>query len=389
MQRRIRRPGFGAAVAGAAVVALIAACGPPPPPAPPVTITVPAAQQKAPLNPSAPIEVDAAGGELTAVAVTNRSSGAQVPGGLTADGRRWTTSADLGYGATYDISVFGVSADGSPRHQLFAVNTLSPDQTAYANVIPAPEVVADTGIGVGQPISVQFTAPVTDRAAALRHLRVTTVPAQPGAWYWIDNQNVHYRGPSYWKPGTHIHLSADVYGVDLGGGTYGAEDNDVDYTVHDSWVAKADGATEQLTIFHNGSQVNQLPMSLGSPDTPSHNGIHVISEKSPTVVMDSCTYGVCAGQPGYYRETVQWDERISSDGEFVHAAPWSVGQQGAANVSHGCINLSTDDARWFYNHFGLGDVVEITDSGGPDLPVWDTYGDWTVPWDTWKAGNLS
>ena len=64
----------------------------------------------------------------------------------------------------------------------------------------------------------------------------------------------------------------------------------------------------------------------------------MISGKQPSIVMDSCTYGVCPGQPGYYKETVKLDERISNDGEFGHAAPWSTAQQGHANVSHGCID---------------------------------------------------
>jgi hypothetical protein len=42
-----------------------------------------------------------------------------------------------------------------------------------------------------------------------------------------------------------------------------------------------------------------------------------------------------------------------------------------------------------FDHFGIGDVVEITNSGGPLLPVWDTYGDWEVPWDQWQAGNAT
>ncbi|UQE74908.1 Ig-like domain-containing protein [Gordonia sp. PP30] len=354
--------------------------------APPAAIAL--APHDAKLNPTTPIVVDATGGTLTQVTVTNAAeSGKQVTGKLDPGGRRWSTTEDLGYGATYTVDATAVNADQKPVHQTFTVNTIAPDSTAYANVVPDPDMVAQTGIGVGQPISVQFTAPVTNKAEVQKHLKVTTTPNQPGAWYWIDDQNVHYRGPDYWKPGTKIHLDAEVYGVDLGNGVYGAEDYSVDYTVHDSWIAKADGATELLTIFHNGQQVNQMPMSLGSPDTPSHNGPHVISEKSQTVTMDSCTYGVCAGQPGYYNETVLWDERISSDGEYVHAAPWSVGQQGSSNVSHGCVNLSTDNAIWFYNHFGLGDVVEITHSQGPTLPVWDTYGDWTVPWSTWQKGD--
>ena len=50
-----------------------------------------------------------------------------------------------------------------------------------------------------------------------------------------------------------------------------------------------------------------------------------------------------------------WATRISSSGEFVHAAPWSVGSQGYENVSHGCVNVSTDWAKWFYDNFTYGD----------------------------------
>jgi hypothetical protein len=174
-----------------------------------------------------------------------------------------------------------------------------------------------------------------------------------------------------------------------GRGVYGQTDRTATYREHDSWIAKADGATDKMQILHNGALVTTMAMSLGSPGSPSHSGPHVISDKQPSITMDSCTYGVCKGQPGYYREQVALDERISNDGEFVHSAPWSVGQQGSSNVSHGCVNLSPANAQWFYDHFGLGDVVEITNSGGPPLPVWDTYGDWELPWNQWQAGNTT
>jgi lipoprotein-anchoring transpeptidase ErfK/SrfK len=142
-----------------------------------------------------------------------------------------------------------------------------------------------------------------------------------------------------------------------------------------------------MQIFDNGKLVKTMPISLGSPGNPSHVGPHVISDKQPSITMDSCTYGVCQGQPGYYKEQVDLDERISNDGEFVHSAPWSVGSQGGDNVSHGCVNLSPANAQWFFDHFGVGDVVEITNSGGPPLPLSDTYGDWEVPWPQWQKGN--
>lgn len=351
---------------------------------PPAKVSLASPAKK--VNPTDEIVVRVSGGDLEKVTVAN-PAGKQVKGASTEGGAAWRTTEDLGYGTTYTVATDAVNNDGKHTRKKFEVSTIDPVDTAYANVVPAPETVADQGIGVGQPMVFQFTKPVTNKAEVEKHLSVTTTPEQPGAWYWTDDQNVHYRAKDYWQPGTKIHIEANVYGVDLGDGIYGAEDNSVDYTVHDSWVAKADGSTELLTVFHNGEQVKQMPMSLGDPSTPSHEGPHVVSERLDNVVMDSCTFGVCQGDPDYYKETVFKNLRISNDGEFVHAAPWSTGQQGSANVSHGCVNLSNENAQWMFDHFNIGDVVEITNSGGPELPVWDTYGDWSVPWKTWKAGN--
>jgi lipoprotein-anchoring transpeptidase ErfK/SrfK len=132
-----------------------------------------------------------------------------------------------------------------------------------------------------------------------------------------------------------------------------------------------------------------MPISMVKTATPTHVGIHVISAKNQKVQMNSCSYGVCPPDPRAYNETEYWAERISNDGEFVHENPATVGVQGASNVSHGCINLSEANAKWFFQHLGIGDVVEVTNSGGPKLPLWDLYGDWAVSWSTWKAGNAT
>lgn len=140
-----------------------------------------------------------------------------------------------------------------------------------------------------------------------------------------------------------------MYGLNPGGGVYGAQDHTATYHVHDSWIATADGASKQMEIRHNGALVKTMPLSLGALATPTHTGIHIVSSKHPSIVMDSCTFGVCQGQPGYYKETVKLDARISNDGEFVAAVPWSDAQQGHSNVSHGCVNLSPANAQWFYD----------------------------------------
>lgn len=351
-------------------------------PAPVVHITP---DQGTPLNPTQPITVSVADGTAQTVHVTNTATGKAVDGTLAPDGHTWTSTGDLAYSATYAVAVDTLDRDRAPDHTDGTVATVDPKAEAYPSFIPAPNSVPT--VGVGQPVVVRFDHAITDRAAAEKALTVTSSPAQTGSWYWISDTEVHYRPQQYWKPGTTLSVKADLYGVDLGAGTYGSTDRTMTVKVHDAWVAKADGAAEQMQIFDNGQLVKTMNISLGSPGFPSHTGPHVISDKQPSIIMDSCTYGVCQGQPGYYREKVDLDERISNDGEFVHSAPWSVGQQGSSNVSHGCVNLAPADAQWFFDHFGIGDVVEITNSGGPPLPVYDTYGDWELSWADWKAGS--
>lgn len=353
----------------------------------PVSINVsPAGGQG--VNPTTPIVVKATNGTLTSVTVTNSAKNTHVSGSLSADKTTWTSTEELGYGATYAVdAIGGNSGGGKPTEQKTTISTLRPAKVAYPNMIPAPASVASTGIGVGQPVVFQFDQPVANRAAVQAALTVTTTPSQPGDWYWIANNEVHYRAQSYWQANTKIHVVAKVYGLNFGNGVYGAEDRTVDFQVHDALIAKADGNTEQMQVFRNGNLINTIPISMGKDSTPTHVGTHVISSKAQSTVMDSCSYGVCPPNPAAYKATEKWAVRISNDGEFVHENPNTVGVQGHDNVSHGCINVNEANAIWFFNTMGAGDVVEVTNSGGQQLPIYDLYGDWSVSWAKWQAGN--
>ncbi|HEY3611215.1 MAG TPA: Ig-like domain-containing protein [Pseudonocardiaceae bacterium] len=352
----------------------------------PVSIDIqPAAGQV--MNPANPVVVKATNGTLSDVTVTNTVKGTVVTGDYSADKSTWTSNEHLGYGSTYAVNATGAGGDHKAVTQKATLTTVTATKTSFPSLIPAPTFVQNTGVGVGQPITVQFDHAVTNKKAVQAALTVTTVPSQPGAWYWISSEQLDYRAQTYWQAGTTITLTASVYGVDLGGGVYGSTDRTATYKVHDALIAKADGNTEKMQIFDNGTLINTLPISMGKTSTPTHNGPHVISEKAQSVQMNSCTYGVCPPDPRAYNETEYWDERISNSGEYVHENPATVGAQGAVNVSHGCINLSLASAQWFFGKFGIGDVVEVTNSGGPILPIWDRYGDWEIPWSTWQAGN--
>lgn len=342
----------------------------------------PAGEEK--IAPMTPVVVKATDGTLDTVTVTNPAKGTTVNGAFSADKTSWTSSEPLAYGTAYQVVAEAADKNGKKVEQKATVTTLSPKAQAFPSFIPPPSV---KDVGVGQPLVVKFDKDITDKAAAEKALVVTSTPVQTGGWYWISKREVHYRPQQYWLPGSTIKLHAGVYGVNLGGDVYGQTDRDLNLKVHDSWVAKADGNTEQMQIFQNGKLVNTMPISMGKDATPTHLGAHVISDKQQKYTMDSCTYGVCPPDPKAYRADELYAERISNDGEFVHENPNSVGSQGRSNVSHGCINLNAANAQWFFSHFGLGDVVEVTNSGGPQLPIWDTYGDWAVSWSAWQAGS--
>ena len=77
--------------------------------------------------------------------------------------------------------------------------------------------------------------------------------------------------------------------------------------------------------------------------------------------MDAATVGIEPGDPEYYNiPDVQYAQRVTYSGEFLHAAPWSVYAQGSSNVSHGCVGMSTDNGAWLFSITHRGDPVEVT-----------------------------
>ena len=83
--------------------------------------------------------------------------------------------------------------------------------------------------------------------------------------------------------------------------------------------------------------------------------------------------------PGYNIE-VPWSVRFTWSGDYLHDAYWSVGEQGFANVSHGCVNLSPAHAQTYYELAVPGDPVTI--AGSPRGGTWDNG--WTVWFLSWR-----
>lgn len=328
-----------------------------------------------------PVTVDAGTGVLGAVSLTN-DQGRVVKGELSVDGVTWRSVEPLGYNKKYTLKAEALGLAGVTRSSA-TFETHSPQNLTMPYVLPADGEV----VGVGQPVAVRFDEDIPDRLAAQRAITVTTTPAVEGAFYWLGNREVRWRPAEYWTPGTTVEVGVKAYGADLGKGLFGQEDVASRFTIGDEVIATADDATKTMTVRVNGSVVRSMPISMGKNKTPTDNGTYIIGDRYSFLVMDSSTYGVPVNSADGYRTEVNWATQMSYSGIYVHSAPWSVGSQGRANVSHGCLNVNPENARWFYDTTRRGDVVEVVNTVGPILSGTDGLGDWNIPWAQWSAGN--
>ena len=331
-----------------------------------------------------PVTVGAEDGVLGAVTMVNDDEGTPVAGELSPDGLSWHTTEPLGYNTRYTLNAQSLGLGGATNQQM-TFQTHSPENLTMPYVLPND----GEAVGIGQPVAIRFDENIPNRLAAQRAITVTTNPPVEGAFYWLSNREVRWRPAQYWKPGTTVDVAVNTYGVDLGDGLFGQENVTTHFTIGDEVIATADDSTKTLTVRRNGEVIKTMPISMGKNSTPTNNGTFIVGDRFGHLIMDSSTYGVPSNSPNGYRTEVDYATQISYSGIYVHAAPWSVGSQGYSNVSHGCLNVSTSNAQWFFNNTKRGDIVEIVNTVGSILPGTDGLGDWNIPWDQWRAGNAS
>lgn len=331
------------------------------------------------VDPSEPILVKSMGDGLSKVTMTNEE-GYEVESELSDDGRSWTTAETLGYNRTYTIK----ATDKNGETATASFSTATP--AATTNVALSP--LADSVVGVGQTIGFRFGSPVEDRQAAQDAITVTTSPKVEGGFYWLNNSELRWRPAEYWEPGTEVTVEADIYGKDLGGGVWGETDNATNFTIGDKVEAVADDATKTMSVYKNGELLRTMPVSFGrdTSEWATPNGTYIIGDRNESMIMDSTTFGL-GYEEGGYRTSVQYATQMSYSGIYVHAAPWSVGAQGSYNTSHGCINVSTENAQWFQETVKRGDIVTVKNTIGETLSGYDGLGDWNIPWSEWSKGN--
>lgn len=363
----------------------------------PATLAVAPAAGAAAVSPAVPVNVTASTGAITDVSMVS-DSGRQIQGALSPDGKVWTPGQQLGYGRTYTMTINATGPGGMPSRQTSSFSTLSPDyQTSvYLNTVSGASIQEGGTYGIGMVVVAHFDEKIQDRAAAERSLTVTTNPPVAGSWSWIDDTNAHWRPEKYYAPGTTVSVTSKLYGLKVGDGLYGQEDEHVSFRIGDAHVSIADDHTKQVSVFNNGQLIRTMPTSMGMGGTEEVGdrtiylwtppGVYTVMDKANPVIMDSSTFGLPVSSRLGYKETIPWATRISNDGIYLHQLNATVWAQGKTDTSHGCLNLNSENAEWFYNFAVPGDIVEVRYTGGPPQKM-NQNGDWSMPWDQWQRGS--
>jgi lipoprotein-anchoring transpeptidase ErfK/SrfK len=332
-------------------------------------------------RPDLGIDVSVTGGRLASVVAVSRA-GRAVPGitGVTT----WHSTWALAPAQAYRVTVTAVNSQGRRTVTADTFRTLTPRRTFSAWTSMAPGEV----FGVGMPIMVTFSRPITDKAEVERGLEVWSSKPVTGAWYWLSDTEAWFRTRTYWPAHTRVRLEAHLKGVQGAPGIYGDANLSQHFRIGNSLVAVASAASHHMKVWWNGHLKGDWPISTGQPGDDTPDGHYLSFSMGNPVDMNSATYGVMPGDPGYYNVEVYDSVKFTYSGDYVHSAPWSVAEQGFSNVSHGCVNVAPGNAAWYYGHSQIGDPITVVGS-----VLKGTWGDgwtiWFLPWRKLLAGSAT
>jgi lipoprotein-anchoring transpeptidase ErfK/SrfK len=316
------------------------------------------------VNPGGGVTVTAKTGTIKNVVVTSGS--APVAGTLNAAGTEWHSTWALSPSASYTVTATGKDAAGATATTTSSFRTLAPAQTQQTMIFEGENQT----YGVGMPIILKFSTPVTNKSAVESALQVTTSKPVVGAWYWDGDQTLYFRPQTYWPAGTQVSFVGHLDGVESAPGVYSMANLTQTFDIGPSLIVIASTKTHYMQVYYEGKLFGNWPISSGRPGLDSVNGTYLTIEKGNPVRM------VGNG----YNELVNYAVRYTYSGDYIHDAPWSVSEQGFTNVSHGCLNTSPAHSQLYYSMAVPGDPVTVT--GSPAAGKWDDG--WTVWFLTWE-----
>src|SRR5215472_3165775 len=320
------------------------------------------------VNPAKGITVTATKGKIKNVTVT----GDPVTGSLNSAGTAWHSKWTLPVDATLTVTATAVDSAGHAVTQTSKFTTLNPAATFTTMIFEGYQQT----YGVGMPILLEFSHPITNKAAVERSLVITSSKPVAGAWYWDTDTTLAFRPRQYWPANTTVSFIGHLNGVEGAPGVYGMHTLTQQFRIGRSLIVVASTTSHRMKLYRDGKVFRNWPISSGRPGDNTPNGTYPTIEKGNPVLMKG---------PGY-RIEVPWSVRFTWSGDYLHDAYWSVNQQGFTNVSHGCVNMSPADAEFYYKMAVPGDPVTIT--GSPRAGRWDNgWTHWFLSWPQILSGS--
>ena len=335
-------------------------------------VTVTPANGTTNAKPNQGVAVSVASGKISNVTVTHGH--AVVGGTLAAGATSWHTNWALRTGTSYKVAVAAVNKDGKTTTTTSSFRTLTPSAT-----FSAATVLGNQSYGVGMPIMITFSSPVTHKAAVEKAITITSSKPVVGAWMWDGSQALDFRPQTYWPAHTKVSFTAHFNGLEAAPGVYGTADLSQSFRIGNSLIGVTSTRTHITKIYWKGKLYAKWTDSSGMPGDDTANGTYLTIEKANPTLMSG---------PGYKNVPVFWSVRFTWSGNYYHSAPWSLGEQGFTNVSHGCVNLSPQHAEWYYTRSNPGDPITIT--GSPVSGAWDDgYTEWFYSWKQLLAHSVT
>ncbi|MBV6701075.1 Ig-like domain-containing protein [Kitasatospora aureofaciens] len=351
-------------------------------------ITVTPADGTAAASFSDPVKVTVTGGTLGTVKVAD-STGKELAGQLAADGTSWTSAAAPVSGTKYTVAATALDKDKLEADANAVFTTATPANTFVGYFTPED----GSTVGVGMPVSINFSKPITDRKAVQQAITVTAEPGVEIVGHWFSSTRLDFRPQEYWAKGTKVTLKLRLKDVEGAKGVYGTQSKDVRFTIGRAQTTVADLGAKKLTVTTDGQVSAVYKISGGAPDHTTWGGKMVISEQYEQTRMNSQTVNLGSE---YDIADVPHAQRLTTSGTFIHGNYWSsTSIFGSQNTSHGCVGLqdakgaqdSGTDGYKFYKSSMIGDVVEVVNSGDKTVDPANGLNGWNLGWAEWKAGS--
>ncbi|MYT23472.1 L,D-transpeptidase family protein [Streptomyces sp. SID7760] len=330
------------------------------------------------------LKISTTGGKLTTVTVAD-TKGNAVEGKLAADAASWEPARNLAAATEYKVHAVAKDEAGRESAKDTTFTTLTPTNTFVGHYTPED---GET-VGVGMPVSFNFTRGITNTEAVEKAITVTAEPSVPVEGHWFGNDRLDFRPEKYWAAGTKVTVKIALDGVEGRPGVYGKQTRTVTFTIGRSQVSTVDASEHTMQVVRDGQVLKNLPITAGAPSTTTYNGQMVISEKYKVTRMNGATVGF-GGE--YDISDVPHAMRLSQSGTFVHGNYWASSDTfGSENVSHGCVGLKdvrgagdgNQPAAWFFDESLVGDVVIVKNSKDKQIAPDNGLNGWNMDWAEW------